>query len=154
MGSDVFNKMLDIIIENSQTSDANGTILFGTVESLEPISVRINENILLSSDFLIVSKYLKKYKVTMPHDHVTKISTETDKGTLTGTGLDGTPTSHTHTVIPHIHQIQTDTGDVSTQKALYVELEMYPKLMVHDEVILLPFANRQKFYIIERIEKE
>lgn len=66
--------MLDVIKKAAKAvGDASNPvhILYGDVESVEPLSVRINPRFLLKGEALVVPESLKRYEVNLQHNHTT-----------------------------------------------------------------------------------
>ena len=142
------NTMLDSITSHTKAQmPKNDTMTFGTIITLEPLSIRVdNHTFDLTEDFFFLGQMLRPHKVTIPHKH--EYNGETELANDGGQGAS-----------PHKHEIKqqiTEDLHVGTggYKQDYVTLEIYPKLAIGDRVLLFAFNDGQKYYVAERIEKD
>jgi hypothetical protein len=64
-----FKRIVDTFRElNNQKRNDN--LIYGTIETLNPLSVRISDDIVIPESFLHLGQYCRPMKVTIPHVHV------------------------------------------------------------------------------------
>ena len=102
-----------------QSSPVN--IAYGTVESIDPLEVNVNQKFTITEGFLIVPERLIRYEVSLKHDHE-YIDT---KGTIPTPGI--------------------------TENALLDNLVIREGLHVGDKVLLLRVQGGQKYVILDRL---
>ena len=162
-------KILSAIANLTKGNDAD-TMIYGTVKTLDPISIEIYQGIILEEAQLFLGQMCRPHKVTIPHTHeyngTTEYASATSLGsdpTLTQKGdlsivTTGQATTTVTEVSGHCHDIKDQvTEDVHKEGSDYEEyvvLEIEPKLKVGDKVLMFAFNNYQKFYVAERIEEE
>lgn len=56
-------------IREMLSKEPEDNLLFGTIESVSPLKVRLNDKIVLNENMLILGHALKPIKVKMPHSH-------------------------------------------------------------------------------------
>lgn len=142
------------------------TMIYGTVKTIDPLSIDIGNGIVLPKEFLFLGQMCRPHKVKIPHTHqingVTEFAsassvatdpTLTQKGDLTfaGQGSLTETQGHKHDikeqVTENVHKEGTDFEE-------YVTIEIEPKLKVGDTVLMFAFNDYQKYYVAERIEEE
>jgi len=120
-------------IEAVNASDPTG-VLFGTVVSISPLKINVEQRLTLDESFLILTTLVKDFEVEMTVDHFT----EDDDYLIT---------RHTH---PEVAPGSFD----STHKHAYKGKK---KFLVHlglkmgDGVILIKVQGGQKFIVLDRI---
>lgn len=135
-----FNKLLDAINKSSSsTHKKNSELLYGTIVTLEPLSIKIDDIGTLPEEFFVLGQMVRPHTVTIPHKHEYNGITE-----LTN---DGQGADHQHEIK---QQITNDVHD-GINEEICVTLEIYPKLTIGDRVLLFSFNNGQKYYVAERI---
>lgn len=83
------------------TKESNqDTMIYGTVESIDPLKIRISEKIVLTEKFLFLGQMCRPYKVKIPHKHQINGTTEFTKA-ISGE-QEGTV---------HVTQYDEDTGE-------------------------------------------
>lgn len=94
------------------TKESNqDTMIYGTVESIEPLKIRISEKIVLTEKFLFLGQMCRPYKVKIPHKHQINGTTEFTKavsGIQTGT--------------VHVTQYDEETGEETGEEDETVNL--------------------------------
>ena len=129
-------------LANATSNVRSSELLYGTINSLEPFSVKIDTlNEIIPEEFLVLGQMCRPHTVTIPHKHEYNGITE-----LTNDGGQGAQ-NHQHEIKEQI------TNDVhqGINEETFITLEIYPKLQVGDTVLMFSFNNGQKFYIAERI---
>lgn len=139
-----FNKLIDALNSTQNSvSPKHSELLYGTIVTLEPLSIKIDDIGTLPEEFFVLGQMVRPHTITIPHKHeYNGITEETNDG---GQGAQ-----------PHSHEIkQQTTEDLHVGTGRYsqdfVVLEIYPKLAINDRVLLFSFNNGQKYYIAERI---
>ena len=139
-----FNKLIDAINSTQgSTTPKHSELLYGTIVTLEPLSIKIDDIGTLPEEFFVLGQMVRPHTVTIPHQHEYNGQTE-----QTNDGGQGAS--------PHRHEIkQQVTEDLHVGTGGYkqdsVTLEIYPKLAIDDKVLLFSFNNGQKYYVAERI---
>ena len=142
------NRMLDSIISLSQSriTEPDG-FAYGTICTLNPLSVLIDgHSVALPEEFFILGQNVRPHKVTIPHKHEYNGETE-----LENDGGQGA-SPHKHQILKQVTEdLHEGTGGWQQD---YVIIDIYPPLSVGDRLIMLRSNNGQKYYILERVEKE
>lgn len=136
------NNIVNNIVKmaNSTSSIRSSELLYGTINSLEPLSVKIDTlKEVIPEDFLVLGQMCRPHTVTIPHKH--------EYNGLTEMANDGQGANHQHEIK---EQITNDVHEGINEET-FITLEIYPKLQVGDTVLMFSFNNGQKFYIAERI---
>lgn len=81
-------------------------MLFGTVESVSPLKIKLNEKIILEEKMLFLGQACRPYKVKIPHNHQINGVTEKSKA-VSGVTNEG---SYTRT------KINEETGEEETEE--------------------------------------
>ena len=168
-------------IQRMQNRKKPNTMIYGTVKTVDPLSIDIGNGIVLPKEFLFLGQMCRPHKVKIPHTH--EYNGETEKATATSGGTIVTPPG---TITPsptpiktsgdlsmvfagqgaltvtefsgHSHKIEKQvTEDVhkeNTDYEDYVIIEIEPKLQKDDTVLMFAFNDFQMYYVAERIEKE
>lgn len=139
-----FNKLIDAI-NSTQGSIAskNSELLYGTIVTLEPLSIKIDDIGTLPEEFFVLGQMVRPHTVTIPHKHEYNGITE-----LINDGGQGA-SAHQHEIKQQVTEdLHVGTGGYSQES---VVLEIYPKLAINDRVLLFSFNNGQKYYVAERI---
>lgn len=129
-------------LANATSNIRSSELLYGTINTLEPLSVKIDTlNEIIPEEFLVLGQMCRPHTITIPHKHEYNGITE-----LTNDGGQGAQ-NHQHEIKEQI------TNDVhqGINEEIFITLEIYPKLQVGDTVLMFSFNNGQKFYIAERI---
>ena len=119
------------VFMNSEPSD----IEFGTVETVEPLSVRVNEMILLKENQLILTNLVKDFEVDIEVSH----------RTVNDNVLD---TLHDHPGVPKDSFDSTHYHAYQGRK----KIKIYLGLKVGEGVIMLKKQGGQRRIIIDRTE--
>lgn len=107
------------------THDNPVQVLFGTVKTIDPVSVDVDQFGTLTSEFLVLAREVTDYNVEMTVDHMTE--------KMQGGGKDPSFTAHAH---PY-----------KGRKVFTV----HKKLQVGERVILLAVQGGQQFVILDRV---
>ena len=113
------------LAKEQNASDNPVQVLFGTVKSIDPISVEVDQFGTLTSEFLVLAREVTDYDVEMTVDHMTE--------KMQGGGKDPSFTSHAH---PY-----------KGRKVFTV----HKKLHEGEKVILLGVQGGQQFVILDRV---
>lgn len=141
-------KLFNAIKRASQPASNPDNMIFGTVESVDPLKVRISDKIVLPEQFLFLGQMCRPHKVTIPHTHM--LEGNTGKNQPVCSNCSGT---HTHS-LNDIETINVHDEEVDTDYKEFVTLEIHPKLKEGDKVLMFAFNNGQMYYVAERIEED
>lgn len=150
-------QFLNIIKKASLEAVENSTpanIILGVVETEKPLSIRIDQKIVLTEEFLILARDVTEYTYDMTVNHTTEIALNVE-------------TSHSHTykgeteldepgTHNHIYSGITDPvsfGNLSHRHG-YVGRWTYivhNQLLTGEKVILMRFAGGQKYVVLDRV---
>lgn len=113
-------------LAKEQNASENPTqILFGTVKSVDPVSVEVDQFGTLTSEFLVLAREVTDYDVEMTVNHMVE--------KMQGGGKDPSFTAHQHAY--------------KGRKVFTV----HKKLQVGEKVILLGVQGGQQFVILDRV---
>ena len=127
-------------LANATSEIRSSELLYGTINTLEPLSVKIDTlNEIIPEEFLVLGQMCRPHTVTIPHKHEYNGNTEIAN--------DGQGADHQHEIK---EQITNDVHEGINEETC-ITLEIYPKLQIGDTVLMFSFNNGQKFYIAERI---
>lgn len=129
---DVIKQVVEALLERKKLT----TIVYGTVESIVPLTVRIDEKKLLQSDVLILSHLVRNYAVDITIQH----STDSIYGSWN--------TSHGH---PNVGSAPIPIDHEHEYKGRKKILLHYG-LVVGEKVALIRIEGGQMYYIIDRLE--
>lgn len=130
-------------INNLQKSSVkkHSELLYGTIITLDPLSIKINDIGVLPAEFFVLGQMVRPHEVTIPHKH--------EYNGVTESANDGQGSDHSHQIKQQTTEdLHEGTGGYSQDS---VTLEIYPKLSIGDTVLLFSFNNGQKYYVAERI---
>ena len=113
------------LAKDQVTHDNPVQVFFGTVKTIDPVSVDVDQFGTLTSEFLVLAREVTDYNVEMTVDHMTE--------KMQGGGKDPSFTSHAH---PY-----------KGRKVFTV----HKKLQVGEKVILLAVQGGQQFVILDRV---
>lgn len=137
---------LEAVIASAPTS-----VVFGTVVSVSPIQIRIDQKITLTSEFLVLARNVTNYKTTIKMDG----ETETDNASHTHKIKCNTEDGGTDT---HNHTLNGYTEDAEAEHSHKISGEMNVTinngLSVSDEVILLRVQGGQKYVVLDKVGKK
>jgi len=140
------NKLLDLIrqasIEAVNSTDPT-RIMYGTVKSLNPLKIQVDQKLILEADFLLLTDNVRDYKVEMTMDNH---ETEEEEVDITHNFTDVTPSGPVPSVtekqnIKHKHKY--------TGKKVFT---VHNALKSGEMVILIQAQGSQKFIILDRVE--
>ena len=115
--------------ENSKPCD----LRYGTVATVDPLSIRITNQFVLPESILIVPEHLTDYEIE------TTIMTEYNWNTQNASGGSGESAYASHN-----HDIYHDKK----------KIKIHGKLKVGDKVVLLRQSGGQFYYVADRLPKE
>ena len=127
-------------------------ILFGTVTSVSPLQINVEQKMILTSAQLVLSRNVTNYKVKFEIDSETEDSGDIDlTHSHNYSGKTETYNSHTHdysgttesnsvTITTHSHKFK-GTKEMTIKNAL----------KVNDEVIMVRMQGGQKYVVIDRV---
>lgn len=165
--SDPYNKILNAIIDTNKGLNAgvSSEIVFGTVITLDPLSIQVNNRDILPAGFFVLGQMCRPHKVTIPHTHKYKNIVDMAGGFTHGHEVTGSTsaTDHSHSVtgsaLPHTqpdhpHTYEGETFDVHDEEhgVEYVTLEIFEPLKIGDIVLMFSFNRGQRYYVAERLE--
>ena len=139
-------KLIESIAKYTQATSSvkSSELLYGTIVTLEPLSVKISTfKEPITEEFLVLGQMCRPHTVTIPHKH--------EYNGITELANDGQGADHQHEIKQQTTEdLHVGTGGYSQES---VVLEIYPKLQVGDIVLMFSFNDGQKYYIAERIIK-
>ena len=139
-------KLIESIAKYTQATSSvkSSELLYGTIVTLEPLSVKISTfKEPITEEFLVLGQMCRPHTVTIPHKH--------EYNGITELANDGQGADHQHEIKQQITEdLHVGTGGYSQES---VVLEIYPKLQIGDIVLMFSFNDGQKYYIAERIIK-
>lgn len=121
-------------------------VLFGRVTSAEPLQININQKLILTSDFLVLTKAVQDYEVDVEVSHYVEEETfkESHVHTFSGSDSEGNTfegtTSSGNLKGKHKHQY---TGKK--------KIKIYNGLKVGEEVIVIKAQGGQKYVVLDRL---
>ena len=130
------SKIVEVIKQISNESTAAGmpvALMFGTVISIKPLTINVEQKLNLTSEFLILTNAVKDHEVEMTIDHETEPSEELNA-------------NHTH----NEEEVEIDL----THKHKYTgkkKFMIHNGLKVGESVVLLRMQAGQKFLVIDRL---
>lgn len=153
-------------IKKMMKQNRPNTMIYGTIKTIDPLSIDIGNGIILPKEFLFLGQMCRPHKVKIPHTH--QINGVTEFASASSVATDPTLTQKGDLVVGgqatvtetkgHQHDIKEQlTEDVhkeGTDFEEYVTIEIEPKLKVDDVVLMFAFNDYQKYYVAERIEME
>ena len=128
-----FARVIDDIVRASkiEAEKIGAKLLVGTVETASPLSVRLDNDLLIQSDALVLSDDVRNARYSFEMTLVSPITVTTGAG--------GSP-AHTHEVtIPHGTRFE-----VAAQ-------ELYGELSVGDRVLMVSVNANQGYYVLRRV---
>ena len=69
---------------------------FGTVKSESPLTIELDQKILLTQEFLVLSRNVTEHEIEMTVDHITEDADNPQTDKMAGGGGDASFTSHFH----------------------------------------------------------
>ena len=126
MGDSAFQKLVDTMSEvGGSEVPAMSEIIFGTVVSVNPLSIKLQNKGTLPVEFFILSQMVRKYEIEIVHDH---------RNPTTNTGYGPDPHDHT----------QPNTRNKT------IRLTIFEDLKKGEVVRLISLNNGQKYFVIDR----
>lgn len=118
-------------------------VLYGTVLTEDPdLSIQIDQQMILTKEFLVKTRNVTDYYVDMTVDHITEDTDNPETSKMAGGGGDASFASHSH---KHSH-----THPYKGRKPFLV----HNRLLVGEKVILLSVQGGQSYVILDRIGGE
>lgn len=134
-------EQIKMIAQNANESGFPTTWMYGTVETVEPLSIKItNMTMPLTDGFLVLSQNVQDHYV----DLTVSFQTENDAFMIpdhTHTGNLGSPTDVGNLDTTHKHDIKRK-----------IKVLQHLGLKVGEKVILLRMKGGRKFYVLDRVE--
>ena len=118
------------------------SLMFGTVTSINPIKIQIDQKLILTEDFLLLTDNVRDYKVEMTVDHETE-EEETDH---THNFTDVTPSGAIQSVTQP--QNQKHKHKYKGKKVFTV----HNALKNGEYVLLIQIQGGQKYVVLDRVE--
>lgn len=137
------NQLLEIIkiaAVNAVDTTNPLKIAFGTVISSEPnLKIQISQDVILTSDFLILTRNVTDFNVDMTVDHITEDADPQQTKQWGGGAWMAAVTSHVHT---HSHK-----HPYKGRKTFLV----HNKLLAGEQVLLFAMQGGQKYIVVDRV---
>lgn len=118
------------IVNSAQLTD----VTFGIVESAKPLTIRLNQKMLLTDEYLILTNAVRDHSV----DITVKWTTVEEKEHVHGNGNEGQPTDKTE----HKHGIEG-------RKKITIHNGLTPG----EKVLLLRTQGGQSYVVIDRVDE-
>lgn len=122
-------------------------VLFGTVTSTSPLQVNVNQKLILTSEFLVLTKAVQDYEVDIEVSHYVEDDTFDESHTHKFTGTDSNGDTFSETT--------KDTSNLDgTHNHKYKgikKIKIYNGLKSGEKVILIKIKGGQKYVILDRI---
>ena len=134
------NESIKIIADNLINSMQPADLFFGTVTSVSPLTIQIDQKHILTSEFLILSNLVKDHAV----DVTVSMQTENDAFMVpdhTHTGNLGNPTDAGNLDVTHKHEIKHK-----------IKMLHHYGLTNGEKVILLRMQGGQRYLVLDRVE--
>lgn len=128
--ADSIKRLAKGVMDSSQLTD----IGFGIVESANPLKIRVNQKMLLTDEYLILTNAVKEHSV----DISVSWTTEDEKEHVHGNGNNGNPTDKTE----HKHELKG-------RKKIII----HNGLTVGEKVLLLRTQGGQNYVVIDRVDE-
>lgn len=133
--ADSIRRLAKGVQDASQPTD----LVFGIVESVSPLKIRVNPHLLLPDEFLILTNAVKDHSV----DVTVSWSTEPEKEHTHGNGNNGTPTTGVEEPKDgHKH-------DIKGRKRITI----HNGLTLGEKVLLLRTQGGQNYVVIDRVDE-
>lgn len=115
-------------------------VAFGTVISGEPnLQIKISDKLILTSEFLILTRNVTDFNVDMTVDHITEDADPKQTDQWGGGAWMAAVTSHTHRY-SHKHKYKG-------RKTFLV----HNKLLAGEQVLLFAIQGGQKYIVVDRV---
>jgi len=140
------NKLIELIkkaaIEAVEASDPT-RIMYGTVKSINPLKIQIDQKLILEADFLLLTDNVRDYKLEMTVEHKTEKTKVPHTHVFTGVPNSGGPVTGTNDTqqIEHDHEYKG--------KKIFT---VHNALKQGETVILIQAQGSQKFIVLDRVE--
>lgn len=148
------NSLLDLIKEiaiKAVNAEKPSAFFYGTVLSVSPLKIKLDSNLILTKEFLVVPKSLTDYKVNIEMDCYTE-NTRTD-------------TSHIHEINytdkysadgeTDNKLIKSETGSFDNTHNHRIKgtktIIVYNALKIDDKVVLAQVQGGQEFIILDKV---
>ena len=139
-----FVETIKRIVERYLESKKPADICFGTVSSVSPLLIKVDNRFEIDETFLMLSAFVKEKWIKIPEDsnneHIHIIPAIDDEGSVWQTDVAAGPTPHTHTI-----------PEWKTKLAL-PKIKLWRGLKVGDKVRMIRLKEGQLYYVIERME--
>lgn len=135
MNPSMFLKIIQSVAAKVYANSEPSDIEFGTVESIEPLTVRVNEMILLKENQLVLTNLVKDFEVDIEVSH----------RTVNDNILD---TLHDHPGVPKNEFDSTHYHSYQGRK----KIKLYMGLRLGEGVIMLKKQGGQRRIILDRTE--
>lgn len=118
------------------------SFMFGTVTSINPLKVQIDQKTILTDDELILTDAVRDHKVEMTVDHMTEEEEQDHFHAFTDVTPGGPTPSQTQTQnVKHTHKY--------TGKKVF---SVHNALKVNETVIVIQMQGGQRFIVLDRVE--
>lgn len=133
--ADDFIKLIKKTALEAFTASKPANIVFGKVISVEPLKIKVDQKLILTSAQLVLSENVTDHKVKVTVDYKTEDNTHTHSISVTeGSG--------SASDVTHNHKIKGET-----------EITVHNALKKDETVILMQVSGGQKYIVIDRIGK-
>ena len=136
-GIERFSELIKKIAIKAVESKSPTAMVFGTVISIDPLQVKISNELILTKEFLIVPKSLSNYEITI------QMNSETD--------MVGTNTEHTHVV----NSTTSEKGSFNNTHKHTIKgtqtISINNALKINDKVILARVQGGQSYIILDKV---
>lgn len=126
----------------AQESTKPVNVCFGTVESVSPLQINVEQKMVLGKNQLVLSRNVTEYKTMVTIDWETEQETQTHTHKVEGSDSEG-------------DEIDLTSGTQSSKHKHKVkgkkEITIHNQLVKGDEVILIRQQGGQKYVVIDRI---
>jgi hypothetical protein len=137
--SESIKRLAEGVFNNSQPT----YFLFGVVESIDPLMIRINPKMILPDAFLILTNAVKDHSVDVTVDWSTVEDNYLKPDHTHGNGNNGSPTTSTSDFdTTHKH-------DIKGRKRITI----HNGLTVGEKVLLLRTQGGQNYVVIDRVDE-
>ena len=120
------------VIDSQQPTD----VMFGVVERVQPLVIRIGQDMPLTDEYLILTNAVKDHSV----DITVSWSTEEENEHVHGNGNNGSPTDKS--IKPHKHEVKGRK-----------KITIHNGLTLGEKVLLLRTQGGQNYVVIDRVDE-
>ena len=123
-------------------------VVFGTVESVSPLKINVEQKMILGKSQLVLSRNVTDFETKVTVEWESESALTTHKHSYEGTTESGGEDSHSHSYSGNTKTTNLKhTHDITGKKKIII----HNGLVVGDEVILVRQQGGQKYVVIDRI---